>query len=70
MHGLESVEVCADAFVPGPEEVEPLSDRAKLCDADRSWVRKQFEHGLDRFIVAFGAAGTIDAGEREELITA
>ena len=70
MHGLESVEVCAEVFVPGPEEAEPLCDRAKLCDADRSWVREQFEHALDRFIVAFGAAGAVDAGQKEELITA
>ena len=57
MHGLEKVEECAEVYVPGPEEVGPVYSQSILGEADERWVRRQFEQALERFIVAFGAAG-------------
>ena len=68
--GLESVEAFAEVFVPGSEDVEPVSDEANICEADQRWVRQQFEQALDHFIVAFSAAGVADGGRKGELVTA
>ena len=69
MRGLETVEACTEVFVPGPEEVEPVSAEANLCNVDGPWTRQRFEQALDRFIVSFSTAGAADAERVDELVT-
>jgi hypothetical protein len=68
MRGLEEVEVCTEVFVPGPEGVEPETDQASVANVDEAWIELLFQSGLDRFIIAFGAASVGDPADSDELI--
>lgn len=65
MRGLDRVEATAEFFVPGPGKPESMTSHMKMADAKAAWVRSQFEQALDRFVEAFGAAGSrklVEAG--------
>ena len=70
MLGLEEVEARSDIFLPGVGSLEPVTNHANLCDAGPAWLEQQFQGGLERFIIAFGEAGSSSANLGIELVTA
>ena len=69
MHGLEGVEVYSEVYVPSHDKEEPTCAQAILYNADRDWVSRQFQEGLDRFIVVFTTAGAAAAGRVDQMVT-
>ncbi len=70
INGLDTVEACTEVFVPGGESVEQVRVETHLCDVDQQWTRTRFEQALDRFVVAFGAAGSAGVQHAGQHVTA
>ena len=70
MKGLEQVEVCIEAAVPGQGAADSADRRTELHLAGPSWAETQFQDALDSFLTAFAEAGANDAERAEELVTA
>ena len=70
MSRLDAIEAFAETVLPGADGPQSTSEQVSICDADRAWAQRCFETALDRFIVAFGEAGTADAARAEETAVA
>lgn len=70
LRGLQEAEVSCEPYVPGIGRSEPHQAHIDLCDADSTWVEQQFQAGLDRFVAAFGAAGSKESTREREAVPA